>query len=215
MNCSKCDRTNLTEDDFYPANNVSGREAACKRCRNERKYEKRREKRIEQGLRVKFPTIAARLLLEEGKKFCPRCREIKDIKTEFSTMKVRSGIASHCKLCTTALAKSAPSANPERKRKYYGKYKTRQRDVYLKNKFGISLVQYNDMYQVQKGRCAVCRNKQKGKVLAVDHDHKTGRVRALLCSLCNFAVGAIKDSPELALKMAEYLRVINHRVLTY
>ena len=42
-------------------------------------------------------------------------------------------------------------------------------------------------------------------MLAVDHCHKTGKIRQLLCSNCNPAIGFIKDSPELARKMADYL----------
>lgn len=61
------------------------------------------------------------------------------------------------------------------------------RDGYLKRQYGISLKQYKAMLKRQKERCAICGKHQKDEKrnLAVDHDHKTGVVRGLLCIYCN------------------------------
>ena len=72
----------------------------------------------------------------------------------------------------------------------------------LKRDFGISLNEYNDMLKKQNNVCAVCgkketaRNIKTNKVcdLAVDHCHKTGVVRGLLCSKCNTGLGFFADS---------------------
>ena len=58
--------------------------------------------------------------------------------------------------------------------------------------------------------CAIClspeaKNKAS-KYLHVDHDHSTGAVRALLCSRCNFAIGALEENPEFCESAAAYLR---------
>lgn len=53
------------------------------------------------------------------------------------------------------------------------------------------------MLDFQDGKCGVCRKPENGKALAVDHCHETGRVRGLLCSKCNTAIGLLKDSREL------------------
>jgi hypothetical protein len=68
------------------------------------------------------------------------------------------------------------------------------------------------MLAAQNGGCAICSRPEtaviNGKVmeLAVDHDHKTGKVRALLCSTCNTSLGGFQDSPALLQKAIEYLK---------
>lgn len=82
----------------------------------------------------------------------------------------------------------------------------------LQRELGISVEQFDKMYEKQKGTCAICnlpeRTKFNGKPrrLSIDHDHKTGKVRELLCSTCNAALGYVNDNPELLQKMVEYLR---------
>lgn len=61
------------------------------------------------------------------------------------------------------------------------------------------------MYAAQDGRCALCRESEANRRLAVDHDHKTGRVRALLCSRCNTALGNLRDDPALMIRAAAYV----------
>lgn len=52
--------------------------------------------------------------------------------------------------------------------------------------YGIGEGDYDRMYAAQGGKCAICqRGKGKSKRLSVDHDHKTGKVRGLLCAACN------------------------------
>jgi hypothetical protein len=60
--------------------------------------------------------------------------------------------------------------------------------------------------KIQDGRCAICRKKpQTGRRLSVDHDHKTGEVRGLLCTLCNQGLGYFKDDPGRLGAALEYL----------
>ena len=81
----------------------------------------------------------------------------------------------------------------------------------LKRHFGITVDQYNDMLEAQRGVCAICcgpeKMKRNGKVknLAVDHDENTGKIRALLCGNCNTAIGSLLHSPELCRAAARYL----------
>lgn len=82
----------------------------------------------------------------------------------------------------------------------------------LRADFGISLEDYNEMVTAQGGVCAICKNpethKRNGKLkaLAVDHHHGTGKIRGLLCSDCNTGIGKLKDSPEILIAAAEYIR---------
>ncbi len=71
-----------------------------------------------------------------------------------------------------------------------------KRDWNLKDRYGISLDQYNQLLEAQAGRCAICRNQPKTRALHVDHDHKSGKIRGLLCMNCNRRLlSAAYDSP--------------------
>ena len=76
--------------------------------------------------------------------------------------------------------------------------------------YGITHEQYMDMHTDQGGLCAICREPEKRVLygnlahLVIDHDHKTGKVRALLCHRCNTALGHIEDT-EFRRKALEYL----------
>jgi len=82
----------------------------------------------------------------------------------------------------------------------------------LKKQYGITLGDYDAMARTQNGLCAICNNPEYSldkdggpRMMAVDHCHETGKVRALLCARCNKALGAFKDSPELLRKAALYI----------
>jgi DNA anti-recombination protein RmuC len=90
-------------------------------------------------------------------------------------------------------------------------HKLRGAENHLKRVFGITLKQYRQMFKDQDGCCAICgisHNKLKVK-LHVDHDHTTGKIRGLLCSICNISLGGFRDSPEILQKAIEYL--IKHK----
>jgi hypothetical protein len=108
----------------------------------------------------------------------------------------------YCKTHDPALQREYRKANPNQFKGYY-----------LKRDYGISLEAYSAMLVKQGGLCAICgtpngseRSNNNGrKVLAVDHDHKTGAIRGLLCSLCNQALGLLLENPEFFRKAADYL----------
>ena len=94
--------------------------------------------------------------------------------------------------------------NPERAKSYD-----------LKRMYGVTTEQYNDMETAQNGLCAICNQPESSKdkdggprMLAVDHCHETGKVRGLLCSGCNTALGGFKDSVQLLDAANNYL--LNH-----
>lgn len=83
----------------------------------------------------------------------------------------------------------------------------------LRAEFGITLEQYNELLEKQGGGCAICGKKMTGvkeagkreHALYVDHDHETGKVRGILCNLCNFGLGNFLNNPVLLIRAAEYL----------
>lgn len=85
------------------------------------------------------------------------------------------------------------------------KYLSCNRDWHLRTKFGINLDEYERMREAQEGKCAICRSEPRSRELAVDHCHETGKVRGLLCTLCNTALGKFQDDPELLAAAIAYL----------
>lgn len=80
------------------------------------------------------------------------------------------------------------------------------RRKHLKNNFDLTIEQYNQMFVDQNGVCAICGNiNTKGHRLCVDHNHKTGKVRGLLCVFCNIFAGYIEKYPEKIKQIKSYL----------
>jgi len=96
------------------------------------------------------------------------------------------------------------------KRTYNKEQRKIIRDRLLKKFYGINLEQYNIMLENQKGICAICSEPPSAKkALAVDHCHITGKIRSLLCSRCNLAIGMFQEDNELMFKALEYLKKHN------
>lgn len=102
-------------------------------------------------------------------------------------------------------------ANKERLKEYDRKY---HNEHYIKGahvakqrmkNFGITQEEYNKMLESQNGVCAVCGGLNKGKGLCVDHDHRTGKIRGLLCHKCNLALGMAEDNLETLKNLVTYL----------
>jgi len=92
--------------------------------------------------------------------------------------------------------------NPEKVKKY--KRTSRFRQIY-----DLSYEDFLKMWENQNGRCAICgKFFNEPSDACVDHNHKTGKVRGLLCPNCNSALGFLNDDIDLMLKAAVYLRFI-------
>lgn len=107
----------------------------------------------------------------------------------------------------TALAKQrVRQARWKAKQTYHDRF-TR----HILTRYGLTLERYMDMYQRQSGSCGICRTpyppiiRAKERRLYVDHDHKTGCPRGLLCHSCNTAIGHLRDDAELLERAIAYL----------
>lgn len=84
----------------------------------------------------------------------------------------------------------------------------------LRAAYGLNLSDWQAMFEAQGGVCAICRRTCKAnRRLSVDHCHDSGKVRGLLCQLCNSAIGKLYDSPALVQRALEYL--IKHHGADY
>lgn len=113
-----------------------------------------------------------------------------------------------CKECSRIRYHRWVKNNPGKRREDYEKlriketYTSKGYAVNLKKKFGISLKEYEVMFNKQNGKCAMCkmtetwRTTNRGEIrrLCVDHDHETGKIRELLCTRCNTGYGMFCES---------------------
>lgn len=133
-------------------------------------------------------------------KVCTKCGRRKNV-TKFSLHNTNGYIYRHkiCKQCRKEWMVNWRKSHPEANRK-----------AALKRDFNITIEDYNNLLVKQKGRCAICGKTDPGyknrKNFCIDHDHKTGKIRGLLCNQCNHALGLIYDNITVALKMAAYLK---------
>lgn len=126
------------------------------------------------------------------------------------------GSQSRCKICDAYKHRVYRNANKEkcyRKNQEWKalngeKVKAYHAKTRLMTRFGIKEEDYEYMMKLQFGVCAICGKSEgssKYPKLFVDHDHKTGLVRGLLCDLCNKGLGNFLDQPELLNSAAVYL----------
>lgn len=88
-----------------------------------------------------------------------------------------------------------------------------KRNNHYERTYGVTLAEYNQMLEAQGGVCAACgspetkMNTRSGQVhnLLIDHNHKSGKVRELLCNNCNVTLGLMNDSPERLIALLKYL----------
>lgn len=142
-------------------------------------------------------------------KVCPKCRKRKRVNKFGKSNRTKDGYFTRCKECYNREKAEWRLVNWERNHRNKTRYRKdnpdRVRDSNLRQKYGISLDEYNKMFHEQGGVCNICErperivNGKSKKVapLAVDHCHDTGKVRGLLCFSCNIALGKFQDSPEI------------------
>jgi len=135
---------------------------------------------------------------------CTKCEEDKT-ESEFHTRKdTKLGRRSHCKVCvnTRNLFRYHEFADVK------VSHNKASRKHLLRVKYGISTEIYDAMLEKQKGVCYICNMPEshaKTSFLCIDHDHKTGKVRKLLCSHCNIAIGRAREDTDILSKMIRYL----------
>lgn len=87
------------------------------------------------------------------------------------------------------------------------KFNDYRRDWQYRDRYGITLEEFNVMRERQGGRCAICHkpDETKKKRLHVDHCHDTGEIRGLLCGKCNVGLSNFRDDPEVLRSAIAYL----------
>lgn len=104
-----------------------------------------------------------------------------------------------------AATKVQKKSNPERVKKT-------QRESKLRRLYGVEPNDYRRMLEEQGGTCAICHRSSKSR-LVVDHDHRSGQVRGLLCDSCNQGIGKLRDDVSILESAIEYLRRVRPQMI--
>jgi len=134
-------------------------------------------------------------------KVCSKCKKEKPLSEFYKDKATRDGLHSWCKVCKDTRQRKWFQKNIEKQRerlrpyhrRWRKEHKEKVRNWKLKYLFGIALEDYNQMLEEQNGVCAICGKpeRKKGCSLSVDHNHRTGQVRGLLCGDCNRGLGLL------------------------
>jgi hypothetical protein len=133
-------------------------------------------------------------------KCCSRCKERKPLTEFYARASASDGLHSWCKRCFLQGRQERKAANPDRAAAW-------DRRAKYKWRYGITVEDYDAMFEAQNGLCAICglppRTPQAR--LHVDHCRDTERVRGLLCQPCNTAIGLLRHSTAYLSVALQYL----------
>lgn len=191
--CHRCGETKpLSYFGRYSADGING---ICKKC------SRRKQMELEKANRTR---ITREGIDEAAPKTCARCKETKTRGDFFIDRAKKHGVCSNCKVCATKTAM-------EKYERDKVKLNLARMDAATKDRYGITTEEKRALAAYQENVCAVCGSadtqNQKYGDWFVDHNHETGEIRGLLCALCNFALGNVRDSKAILLAMISYLEV--------
>lgn len=132
-------------------------------------------------------------------KRCCQCKIVKFINEFHKDSTAKNSRSPRCAQCDNEnhveYRKKNPNKVKENNVKYSKLYKDRQRGYDIKRNYGITLEECTKMWHIQNNSCAICmKNIKPGVGSAIDHNHKTGEIRGLLCQKCNAGLGMFDDN---------------------
>jgi hypothetical protein len=138
-------------------------------------------------------------------KTCKICNQPKPLTEFYQTVRNGEPYGHHGKCKSCYIKKQQKNYDPIKKR-----------DENLKRLYGIGLNEYNNLLDNQNGKCAICGTTEPGgrksgrggavDVFYVDHNHKTEKVRGLLCNVCNRTMGYVGENSNVLEEMIKYLQ---------
>lgn len=159
---------------------------------------KSRSSRKTDRRRVTKEELAKRKLKNlTGSAVCMRCKKRKPKRQFYITFRKTLQRRTECNKCAN-----------KRVRKWKRTHKYALRLHNAKYHYGLTQSEYRELYKKHRFRCAICNKtaKENGKRMAIDHDHKTGKVRGLLCWHCNCGLGSFHDNQKWLRNAIQYLQ---------
>ena len=155
-------------------------------------------------------------------KRCTKCGKEFPATNEYFWIQIKGkfGVHSRCKKCAREIKKEYRKNNGEKVRSQQRAWAKanpdRKREHLIKCLYGISIEQYMYVLEKQNGVCAICGKEETHKdtngnirPLAIDHSHKTGEVRGLLCQSCNALLGYSREDKDVLLSTIDYIEKYN------
>lgn len=131
---------------------------------------------------------------------CKECKRTLDDEQFGKNRFMCDGRLNTCKRCVSGYMR-------EYRKEHKDEIAARKRECAIRNTYGLSIEDVGRIFENQGSSCAICgRDVPTGRGWQIDHDHKTGRVRGILCHRCNTALGMAKDNPDLLQQAMDYLR---------
>lgn len=150
-------------------------------------------------------------------KFCPKCK-IKKSKSEFyRNISTKDNSSYWCKSCNKKYRKEHDQTSNRKEYVKEWQKKNRKnnpeklarilRKSKLKSLYNITIEEFDKILESQGGKCAICDSIDPGSHgrFNVDHNHETGKVRGLLCDVCNRGLGNFRDNMDILVKAIKYL----------
>lgn len=139
-------------------------------------------------------------------KVCRRCLEEMTADKFGRNRWRKDGLNHYCKRCNVLNTRESEKRHPHLKARFIKSWHKnsikREKKRSIKQRF-LRESRFRPMFNQQDGRCAICGS--QGVKLCIDHCHKTGKIRGLLCNYCNTAIGSLFDDPEIMKKAIEYV----------
>jgi hypothetical protein len=143
------------------------------------------------------------------KKVCSKCNKPKNLNA-FRKLSGKVGLRAECRACLARRARKWREENPT----YSKTWKKENKDLdalyqwrgSLKRKYGITETQFYKLLEENNKRCAICKREFESRP-NVDHCHKTGRIRGILCKACNRGLGMFGDNLERLKSAVNYMEV--------
>lgn len=166
---------------------------------------------IKKGSTLTFKRKEQAALKEKGKKGCQRCGTIRPV-SYFRKQNTANGYASYCKYCRHVRDCEIYNRELMSEEDFWhmvNKDYDGWERLHIKNiqrKFNISFEYAKELTEVEN--CYICEKHKddNGRTLAIDHCHKTGEIRGVLCSLCNTGLGSFRDNVDFLKSAIDYLK---------
>jgi hypothetical protein len=173
--CRKCRRDLPLAAFARDKNRRDGLQVHCRECVAEYSAAHYRRRREAMG-----KSVREQVEVPAGHKLCRTCGEVKPHGEWHRNATASDGLSTRCKACRAVQG----------------------RQDHLKRQYGMTEADRDEMVASQMGLCAICL---KAPAVHVDHCHKTGRVRGVLCFNCNSAIGKLEDDPDVGRRAVAYL----------
>jgi hypothetical protein len=153
-----------------------------------------------------------RRLILQTHKFCVDCsrwlpiEKFKKLASQSALNRNPDGYYWCCSECFKNKTWIYPIGEEPTNRQARRRDKRTRRVIQVETTYGLSESGYMSLINSQNNLCAICGRKDETRVLCVDHDHKTGAVRGLLCNNCNIGLGNLKDDVQILQSAIGYLQ---------